>query len=474
MRRSSLIVLLLTTAIAAAAQAETITVDPSGAADYLTIQEGIGAAVDGDTVLVWPGVYTGPDNRDIDLGGRNIHLLSSGGWGATAIDCEDISRAFHIHSDEDTTATIAGFTIVNGHAENGGAVLLEGASVSFRDCVFDQCTADEYGSAIRFVGEDGSPGVRTLVIHDCVFEANSTRYGGVVSCLDGTLIISGSEFQGNTSSPGACGVSCLTSACTLRDCLFAENEGTSVYWSETGGELMRCSFENNDGVGVDLRYSSATLRECTFYENHDYGYQSPGGAVRVLVSAPLIEECSFIGNRAWFGGAIGGIHSSPTVTRCTFEKNRASRHGQSVYVLGTDIDTPTITNCGFFGEDGYTTGGGVLYFEDCFPSVHRSAIAFAGGPAIECGGTTTLDLDHCVIYTTAEEDSLCANTDGVLFEDPLWCDIYAGDFGLCSNSPCLPENNPWSVEIGPLGLGCDNCATAVVRTSWGSIKALYR
>ena len=45
--------------------ADTITVCWDGSGDYLTIQEGIDAAVDGDEVVVCPGTYTGDGNRDL-------------------------------------------------------------------------------------------------------------------------------------------------------------------------------------------------------------------------------------------------------------------------------------------------------------------------------------------------------------------------------------------------------------------------
>ena len=61
-----------------------------------------------------------------------------------------------------------------------------------------------------------------------------------------------------------------------------------------------------------------------------------------------------------------------------------------------------------------------------------------------------------------------------LYEDPLFCDIASNDYSLCTNSPCLPEGNPWGVTIGAHGEGCPSCNTPVESTSWGAIKALYR
>lgn len=81
--------------------------------DYPTIQEGINASVDGDTVMVAPGIYTGIGNREISTAGKAIVVMGKEGAINTIIDGEGLYTGFIIANEEQSATVIRGFTIRN-------------------------------------------------------------------------------------------------------------------------------------------------------------------------------------------------------------------------------------------------------------------------------------------------------------------------------------------------------------------------
>ncbi len=119
--RVALVILILAVK-AAAVPAATYTVRPDGTGDFPTIRQAIAAAVNGDTLLLTDGVFTGMDNRDLDYGGRAICVRSqSGNPEACVIECEgrtsgSVARGFVFASGEGPDSRLEGVTVRNGIA----------------------------------------------------------------------------------------------------------------------------------------------------------------------------------------------------------------------------------------------------------------------------------------------------------------------------------------------------------------------
>jgi hypothetical protein len=128
----------------------------------------------------------------------------------------------------------------------------------------------------------------------------------------------------------------------------------------------------------------------------------------------------------------------------------------------------------------YADEGGSIWLDESAGAIHDCIIAFgAGGGAIGDDGTqwdpsSSTQVTRCVVHDNAGGDDLCCDVYDNVVADPRFCGFSVWDFTLCANSPCLPENNAWSVQVGAHGQGCADCDTPVETTSWGAIKALYR
>lgn len=197
----------------------------------------INCAVNGDTVLVDSGTYFGSGNRDIDVHGRSILILSAYGSSKTVIDCQasqaDPHRGFHFHSGEDSLCVIDGFTIRNGYAPSfgssgnsyGGGILIDSSSApEIRNCTIAECESETAGGGIACLRLSPARIVRCSVINNrCINPLNSLSGGlggGIRFDSSNGVLLSTVVFQ-NEGNIG--GVSCRYSDVKMDSCSILQN-----------------------------------------------------------------------------------------------------------------------------------------------------------------------------------------------------------------------------------------------------------
>lgn len=205
---------------------------------YTTIQDAISAAMNGDTVLVSAGTYTGTGNRDIELLGKSIVVMSESGPQVTIIDCgTKTNRGFYIHQGEDTTTVISGFKIINANDAIycDDSAIISGCMLenNLRGLTLNTTAAHIRHCRITSNGGSGGTGIRAIAspdakIQNCVvaFNQSTTGNGGgiYVQSDDSPWIINCTLTQNyaNTSGGGVW----LTLSGTLR----IKN---SIIWNNT-------------------------------------------------------------------------------------------------------------------------------------------------------------------------------------------------------------------------------------------------
>ena len=250
-------------------------------AQYPTIQAAVAAAAAGDTVLVANGTYTGAGNLDIDFGGKDLTVKSSGGAANCIIDCQGAGRGFYLQSGETAASRIEGFTVKNGYGSSAGG-------------------------AMRFGG--GSIANPNPVAANCVFIGNKADAGGAVS--GGTAI--NCTFTGNTSTRGG---------------------------GMFGGNAVNCAFTGNRavnaaGLGYGGGMYTGTAANCTFTGN---AAGSDGGGAWFITAL----NCSFSGGGMAGGTAMNCLFTGNSANPAL--KGVTSIH--CTVVGGGSVSGSTLINC---------------------------------------------------------------------------------------------------------------------------------
>ena len=436
-----------------------------GSGHFTAIEDAVAIAAQGDVIRVWPGTYVLESWCYFEAG--NITLVSTGGSGETVVDASAVYTAISFWGIETTSCVVDGFTITG--AVN--AIYCAGSSTSFNDCVFTGNTTgvetrgECHSSFTDCTFSDNNMGMFIFLdcgvtATNCVFRDNAQK-GARLTAIPASLV--GCEFSGN----GDAGLEAWGFDLVVEDCIFTNNgdHGLRVHGG-AGSSVTRCTFQGNQG-GMTCKGSSPVVSDCTFEDNlgaeHGGGIRCTedaaptftncvlknntafyGGGVYSSESSPAFVDCSFVGNEsvAWGGAVCADVSDSLSFVKCLFYDNTSHRGG----AMFCYRSSPTLERCTVVGNRGDDTGG-IACVVGGTPHVSQSVIALNTGAPMFCQGGEAA-VERSFVYGNTGGDELCGWPRDATIIDPLFCDYYGGNFWVCSNSPCLPSNNDWSLPVG--------------------------
>jgi hypothetical protein len=178
---------ILAVSLGSAALAATINVP----ADQPTIQAGIEAAANGDTVLVASGTYL----EHIDFHGKAITVTSSGGAAVTVIDGGSSGVVVNFGSGETNASVLSGFTIQHGSGSSGGGIAINFSSPVIRNNRIINNFAAIGGG--MYVGGLPSSGFAKIVRNTFVGNAASEFGGAITFFAAGGALFENNLIHGN-------------------------------------------------------------------------------------------------------------------------------------------------------------------------------------------------------------------------------------------------------------------------------------
>jgi hypothetical protein len=256
--------------------AATIVVDIHGGGDFTTIQAALNAAANGDTIEVWPGVYTENNLRfpkttpatDLVLRGRDgpAATIIDGGGDPAPDTFQTSDRVFLIDGGQTTATVIEGFTIRHGVRDAGAS-------------------ANNFGAGVYIL--NSSPTIRGNWLH-----SNYTSSGGGGICGEGFYgIIEQNRIYRNRAHYGS-GIRIMDSPhgiTIVRNNLIYDN-------------IVRAGlFGPPQGQGIRIDSSSVLLVNnviCQNTTNESPSLEVIGGGICLLPDATgtVIRNCIVRGN----------------------------------------------------------------------------------------------------------------------------------------------------------------------------------
>ena len=369
--------------------------------DYTTIQAGINAGTDGDTVLVQPGTYV----ENININSKEITLASlflitndSSFISSTIIDGDSVSQVLNLWYMEDTSSSVTGFTIQNGYNRTTGAGIY---------CL--NCNLK-----INF----------NIIKNNVIGLPNENSYGSGIACYFSNVHIFGNRITDNKTIGGSFGggIYCEAGNVAIEDNFISGND------AQYGG-------------GIHIDSSNGQIIYNTFAENSAH----QGGALSISYSDIMIAK-NLVSNNFAFnaGGGVFFNRSNSNFSGNVVAYNEVIATGGGLVI---HIGNPWILNNVIYHNDATFRAGGIMTYDNSNALVTNNIIrgnTAESDPQINNGGP--LDLRYCNIQGGWPGE-------GNINTNPLFRDPDSSDFHLMAiacgdpfDSPCIDMGAPTIID----------------------------
>ena len=373
--------------------------------EHQSIQEGLNAAVDGDTVLVTHGTYY----ENVRFHGKEVLLTTYVGGGESAALPTDAAPEW-------TRGDLA-----------RDEVVIDGSFPSNPDS----------SAAVYFVdGEGAGSIIRGFTITHEGFRRGRGRANGE-------------------------GIVCDRASPTIEDNLIVGNSPNGIRYRDEGGD-RRLTVVGNEirwnatpgfGGGITIEqsigpYGSNALIWGNLIAGNTAG---AGGAIAIRWaqgSRVVVRENMIFGNTANHGAGIWTEkgHSDLIVERNVFADNAGAAIIVADYDPGTNL---MLTNNTIAGND---DGVALMFGHE---AVITNNIVVLNGSGISRGGFQKLSLSHNDVWENGGSDYVgCSPGPGDISEDPLFVGGVPMSYRLTAGSPCIDAGDP-SSPLDPDGTPAD-------------------
>jgi predicted outer membrane repeat protein len=422
---------------------------------FKTLQYSLRCVVDGGTLHVLAGNYTGAGNSGLTIS-SNVNIVGDGQT-STVITATSSGSMFTITMDKygnriatltnttpgnifninpGITVSISNLTLQNGSAVQGGAIYNNG-TLNIANCTLtgnsvyqsDLHATYQYTYLYTFYKGGAIYNTGTLSIANCTFTGNCASYQGGAIYNNGTIVLmSNCTFTNNTATTTSDGGAIYNEGTiSLNNCTFTNNtagEGGAICNGPVTNQfaiystlnVTNCTFTGNTATyagGAIYNGDDVTLNlsNCSFINNTGDAICN-GGYLTV-------KACNFTGNTASNGGAISNNGKKATLTDCTFLNNTSTQYSGGAISNG---DNMSIIGCTFENNSAIAGGaidnrpdGTISVLSNCTFINNTATLnaTYAGGGAIDNGGTIPSLIGCVFINNTAPQgnsifdDSAC-------------------------------------------------------------------